>query len=137
MPVSTLRTHQIFKKMHNCLECAITQMSRRTHFIMHNNLIIKRWLWCVWVSGYMSCVWPNSFFNPTPEQKSRFWHLLVIQITRKNLTFPKYLWQCLPYSFGVSKWPKNGFLYHFCRWRDENSDPKMRFFGLVCKNGKC
>ena len=45
-----------------------------------------------------------------PEQKSHFWHLFVIQMTPKNLTFPKYLWQCLPYSFGVSKWPKNGFL---------------------------
>ena len=42
----------------------------------------------------------NQELNPTirggafiapPEQKWRFWHLFVIQMTRKNLTFPKYL----------------------------------------------
>ena len=49
-------------------------------------------------------------FNARPKQKLHFWHLFVIQMTRKNLTFPKYLWQCLPYSFGGLKWQKKGFL---------------------------
>ena len=44
----------------------------------------------------------------------RFWYIFVIQLIRTNLTFPKYLWQCLPYSFGVSKLPKMGF-YSFKR----------------------
>ena len=34
------------------------------------------------------------------------------------------IWQCLPYSFGVSKWPKNGFLQHFCCRRYQTLDPK-------------
>jgi len=53
------------------------------------------------------------WFNPTrrggafiapPEQKSRFWHLFVIQMTRKNLTFAKYLWHCLQYPYSILKW---------------------------------
>ena len=30
-------------------------------------------------------------FKGPPDQKSRFWHLFLIQMTRKHLTFPKYL----------------------------------------------
>jgi len=33
----------------------------------------------------------------------------------KKLTFPKYLWQCLPYSFGGLKWQKRGF-YSILKW---------------------
>ena len=56
-----------------------------------------------------------------PEEKLCFWYIFVIQLIRKYLTFPKYLWQCLPYSFGVSKLPNNGFLKHFCHWWNQNS----------------
>ena len=30
-------------------------------------------------------------FNSPPEEKLRFWYIFVIQLIRKNLTFPKYL----------------------------------------------
>ena len=55
-------------------------------------------------------------FKAPPEQNQQFKHLLVIQLSRKNLTFPRTLWGCLSYPFGGSKQPKKGFLQHFCRW---------------------
>ena len=48
-------------------------------------------------------------FNARPEQKWQFQHLLVILLSRKNLTFPRNLWGCLSYPFGGSKQPKKGF----------------------------
>ena len=35
-----------------------------------------------------------------------------------------------PILFGGLKMAKKGFLQHFCCRRDQNSDPKIRFFGL-------
>ena len=49
-------------------------------------------------------------FKAPPEQNRQFKHLLVIQLSRKNLTFPRTLWGCLSYPFGGSKQPKKGFL---------------------------
>ena len=49
-------------------------------------------------------------FKSPPWTNIAFLAPFVIQMPRKNFTFPKYLWQCLPYSFGVSKGPNNGFL---------------------------
>ena len=73
----------------------------------------------------------KSIVNPTiREQISHFWHLFVIQMTGKNLTFPKYLWQCLPYSFGVSKWPKTGFYSIFVVTGTKIWIWKYVFFGL-------
>ena len=59
-----------------------------------------------------------NYVNPTrgrealkapTEKKLHFWHHFVIQLSPKNLTFLSYLWKCLPYYFGGSKWPKKGF----------------------------
>ena len=53
-----------------------------------------------WETLNVKCVLGLVVFNPTirggafkarPKQKLRFWHLFVIQMIRKNLTFPKYL----------------------------------------------
>ena len=52
----------------------------------------------------------SCFLKPPPEQNRQFKHLLVIQLSRKNLTFPRILWGCLSYPFGCSKQPKKGFL---------------------------
>ena len=49
-------------------------------------------------------------FKAPPEQNWRFKHLLVIQLSQKNLTFPTTLWGCLSYPFGGLKQPKKGFL---------------------------
>ena len=61
-----------------------------------------------WINMHLCNCWllltlqeAGGTLNTCTEEKLHFWHLFVIQMTRKNLTFPKYLWQCLPYSFGV------------------------------------
>ena len=46
-------------------------------------------------------------FKAPPEQNRQFKHL---QLSRKNLTFPRILWGCLSYPLGGSKQPKKGFL---------------------------
>ena len=58
--------------------------------------------------------WNTYIHSAPPEEKLRFWHLFVIQLTQKYLTFPKCLWQCLPYSFGGSKWPNKGPKFRSC-----------------------
>ena len=63
-------------------------------------------------------------FKAPPEQNMQFKHLLVIQLSRKNLTFPRTLWGCLHILLGAQNCQKTKkwFLKHFCRWRQQFPD---------------
>ena len=69
------------------------------------------------------------FLKP-PLTKITFLASFCDPIDPKKFDFSQISMANPPYSFVGSKQPKNGFLQHFCRQQDKNSDPKMRFFGL-------
>ena len=79
----------------------IDQASRQNSLIE----LIEKW---THLTEYLTLYEAGWALKAPPEEKLCFWYIFVI--IQKNLTFPKYLWQCLPYSIGVSKLPKNGFL---------------------------
>ena len=48
-------------------------------------------------------------FKAPPEQNRQFKHLLVIQLSQKNLTFARNLWGCPSYPFWAQNSQKRGF----------------------------
>ena len=58
----------------------------------------------------------TQFVKDSPYHKKNKNHIFCTFLWSKwpkKITFPKYLWQCLPYSFRVPKWPKNCFFSIF------------------------
>ena len=67
----------------------------------------------------------------TPEQKWRFCHLFVIQMTQKIQLFPNISSICLPYSFGGLKWQKRGFCSIFVISRTKIRIKKFSFLAMT------